>query len=105
MFPSSREQIQIDSNQTETKWIVAIRVVSRCGTLGGEIGNLGIWNKDPISQYWRDYFKILVIFSDFINIFQRPLVFSSSREWRFGTLRYSKVHVPFLNLTGIILLF
>ena len=42
MFPSSIEQIVIDSNQTEAKWIVAVRVVSRCGTLGGEIGALGI---------------------------------------------------------------
>ena len=83
------------------------------------MGNLEKY-KGPISQYWRGYSNILLIFSDCINIFQRLLVFSSFTDQvlAFGLLElcpfrwenweswnYSRMNFPFPNIVAVILIF
>ena len=107
LFPSSREQIQINPNQTKPKWTRVSWVVSRCV----------IPYKGPISQYWRGYSNI---FSDCINNFQILLVFSSFTDQvlAFGLLElcpfrwenweswnYSRMNFPFPNIVAVILIF
>ena len=130
LFPSSREQIQINSNQTKPKWTVISWLVSRCGPnelwlvdwyrgVSFHMGNLEKY-KCPIFQYWRGYSNILPIFSDCINIFQRTLVLSSSTgqvlsvgllelcPFRWENLEpwnYSRMNFPFPNIVAVILIF
>ena len=83
--------------------------------------NIADWkNESSISQYWRVYHNILVIFSDSINFSQSSLMFPSSwyqivAVWMvsscapwvvgFGILECSRMKVPFHNIEGVILIF
>ena len=84
-----------------------------------DMENLGKY-KGPISQYWRVYSNILLIFSDCIDIFQRLLVFSSSTDrvlavglFELCPLRwinlepwtYSRMNFSFPNIVAGILIF
>ena len=77
-------------------------------------------HKAPISQYWRGYSNIFLIFSDWINIFQRLLVFSSStdkvlavgllvfcpfRKENLEPWNYSRMNFRFPNIVAVVLIF
>ena len=58
---------------------------------------------------------LLVIYTDYFHFFQRSLVFPSFRyqDWLasrcvtpcFGTVGYSRMKVPFVNIAGVVLMF
>ena len=84
------------------------------------MGNLGKY-KGHIFRYWRGYFKVLVILSDFINIshkassifhFQRPrfgywtgIELYASRWENLEPWNYSRMSFPFPNIVAVILTF
>ena len=113
-FPSSREQIQINLNQT--KQIVVSWVVS---CVSFHMRNLGKY-KGSISPYCRGYSNILLIFKGSINIFQRLPIFSISTyhvlavgllelcpfRWRnLEPWNYSRMNFPFPNIVADFLIF
>ena len=84
------------------------------------MGNLRKY-KSHISQYWKGYFNILVILSDFINIFHKTFSILHFHRPRFGywtgielcasrwenlePWNYSRMNFPFPNIVAVVITF